>query len=213
MEKITIEYECYQYDELDEDAKEKALEALCYTNVDYDWWDMTVSDGNTVNELRLAGIGTDERGISFDIDRDNYLFFHPFRYEREGVKGEHQGIWIESQYDLVRALVKDKLLPRRFIKLVDNQSVRLGIETSYYAGGCGKNYLVINGEDDTGYTAVDKLTGAEHDAIADWLSDKLEDLLGDLRKQYEYLTSREAIEDTIRENEYKFSKDGRFPAY
>lgn len=36
----------------------------------------------------------------------------------------------------------------------------------------------------------------------------LEDYLSILEKEYEYLTSREAIEETIRANEYEFTEDG-----
>ena len=40
----------------------------------------------------------------------------------------------------------------------------------------------------------------------------LEDFRIILTKEYEYLTGREAIEETIRANEYDFTKEGNFPA-
>jgi hypothetical protein len=42
-----------------------------------------------------------------------------------------------------------------------------------------------------------------------FLYDLLEDYLSMLSKEYDYLTSRESIEETIRANEYDFTSDGK----
>jgi hypothetical protein len=43
---------------------------------------------------------------------------------------------------------------------------------------------------------------------AEFLKDVLGDYLHNLRDGYEYLTSAEAIEETLRVNEYEFNEDG-----
>ena len=44
---------------------------------------------------------------------------------------------------------------------------------------------------------------------AEFLHDILEDYLSILRSEFEYLTSRESIEENIRANEYEFTADGQ----
>ncbi len=217
MKKIIKTYKVYSYDELSENAKDRALqnEHIAYMNVEHDWYESVLENGTTTETLKAAGIELDARDVSFELDRSSYVFFRPFNYEtkdKDGktiTKGEHKGIWIEMQSELARALVKDKIVPKSIIKKVENQDVSFGIETSYYAGGVGKNSLSVNADGDA-YEYVEKL---DHEAIADWLSDKLEDMRIELSKEYDYLTSRESIEETIRANEYEFSEEGTFPAY
>ena len=71
----------------------------------------------------------------------------------------------------------------------------LSIEVSHYGGGRAGNY-VLN-EDD----------------LTDILRDKFEDFLSTLSKQWDYLTSWEAIEETILINEYTFLEDGSRSVY
>jgi hypothetical protein len=56
------ETKVYQFDELTEKAKEKALEELYDINVDYDWWEGVYEDAKEIG-LKLTG---------FDIDRGSY---------------------------------------------------------------------------------------------------------------------------------------------
>jgi len=66
----------------------------------------------------------------------------------------------------------------------------LSIDTQHFAGGRAYNYFPNN----------EGLTGA--------LNLKYRDFLSQLRCQYDYLTSRKSIEETIRANEYTFLEDG-----
>ena len=52
----------YQFNELSDKAKEKAIEKLSTINVDFDWWDSTYEDASNI-KLKLTG---------FDLDRANY---------------------------------------------------------------------------------------------------------------------------------------------
>ena len=56
----TIEIKVYQFDELDEKAKEKAIESHRYCNVDYEWWDSVYEDAERIG-LKIR---------SFSLDRD-----------------------------------------------------------------------------------------------------------------------------------------------
>lgn len=65
---------------------------------------------------------------------------------------------------------------------------------------------------DTEWEFVDEdgdYDGENEDAISEFLHDLLEDYLVMLRNEYEYLTTKEAIEETIIANEYEFTEDGK----
>jgi hypothetical protein len=59
----TREYTVYKFNELPEEAQEKALENLYDINVHHDWWDFIYADAETIG-LRIT---------AFDIDRGSYL--------------------------------------------------------------------------------------------------------------------------------------------
>jgi len=58
----TIRTKVYKFDELNEDAKQKAIEVLSEINVDYDWWQFVYEDAENIG-LKIDG---------FDIDRGSY---------------------------------------------------------------------------------------------------------------------------------------------
>ena len=58
----TRSYNVYSFAELTDEQKQKAVENLWDINVNYDWWDCTYDDANTVG-LKISG---------FDIDRGSY---------------------------------------------------------------------------------------------------------------------------------------------
>lgn len=58
----TIETTVYSFDELSEEAQQKAIDTLCSVNVDYDWWEYTYEDAETIG-LRIT---------SFGLDRDRH---------------------------------------------------------------------------------------------------------------------------------------------
>src|SRR6188768_1413086 len=58
----TIRVKLYQFDELSEAAKEKAISNLSDINVDHEWWDSTYMDAENIG-LKLT---------SFDLDRNRH---------------------------------------------------------------------------------------------------------------------------------------------
>lgn len=58
----TIEVNLYQFDELSEAAKQKAIENLCDINVNFEWWDSTYEDAKIIG-LEIT---------SFDLDRNRH---------------------------------------------------------------------------------------------------------------------------------------------
>jgi hypothetical protein len=48
----------YTFDELLDSAKEKAIDGLRYSNIDYEWWDQTYEDAKNIG-LKIDGFGLD----------------------------------------------------------------------------------------------------------------------------------------------------------
>ena len=72
MRTITITKELYKFEELTEEAKEKALDSLRDTNVDWDWWDC---EPDWFNESSFNPIGLSVSQMYFDLDRADYIAF------------------------------------------------------------------------------------------------------------------------------------------
>jgi hypothetical protein len=50
----------YTFDELSDSAKEKAIDRLRYSNIDYEWWDGTYEDAKNIG-LKIDGFELDRR--------------------------------------------------------------------------------------------------------------------------------------------------------
>ena len=81
--------------------------------------------------------------------------------------------------------------------IIDYDGLSIGVH--HYGGGSAANFVEYD------YLGNNELT--------DVLRQKYEDFLSLLSKQWDYLTSREAIEETIIINEYDFLEDGSRSIY
>lgn len=157
----TISIELYKYDELSDEAKQKAREKMYDINVDYNWWDSIYEDA--------ARIGLELNG--FDIDRRSYC----------------NGKFTTDAKTVAENIIKEH-----------------GPECETYktAASCLVDFNGIDIEDDE---ADDQFAAqADH-----FLKSILEDYRIILQKEYEYLTSEEAIVEIIKANEYDFTIDGK----
>lgn len=164
----TIETVVYDFDELSDEAKQKAISSLSDVNVNFDWWEYTYDDAKEIG-LKITG---------FDIERGSYVngeLIHSVKRCCELIK-EYHGAKCET-YILAERVAKD-------LAKLSEQDL-----------------------DESGY----------HDLFeeieADFLSDLCDCYLTILRDEYEYLTSDEAIIETILVNEYTFLPDGKMKNY
>lgn len=163
-----------------DEVREKAIEKQWDINVDYDWWDDVYADAAEIG-LKITG---------FDLGRGH----------------EITGDFIETAWNVANSIIKNHgdqcetyqtakrytdatEAARAFITRVDNSRYALTNKNAVYDK----------------YRACEE--GLE-DAAHEFLHDLLEDYLVILDKEYEYLTSSEAIEETLRANEYEFNEDG-----
>lgn len=171
----------YSFNELSEAAQERALNAFRDITVEYDWWDGAYDTICTAGKLLGLEIG------KMHFDTDLYCIFDAdYRY----VRGAAKAIQAEfpratDLHDVARKL--QDLQRRHFYSL--SCAVTEGRTTNRYS--CfrfGEDY-----ECDLG----DILDDFAHWA---WVL---------LRNEYEWLTSDEAIQETIEANEYEFDEDGK----
>jgi hypothetical protein len=195
------EYKTYKFSELSEEAKEKAIEKLYDINVDYDWWDCCLEDIESWSH-ETYGINFDTSDVCFDLDRGSQFY----------VDAKHDGsahiaqIWVHDYKKLGQVLRKNYGVKQSSINKLVNETASITIECKHYGGGDGANYADLNDYDNV-------LTDSEYQKIEEAVNDILKEIeqeaLSRLRKEQDYLTSEEAIIDTIEANDYDFFEDGR----
>lgn len=172
----TIETKIYTFDELSEDAKEKAIEELYDINVNYDWWEYTYEDAKWVG-LKLTG---------FDIGRGSYC----------------EGELIEGMEKVIENILSNHGESCGTHKLATEYKETSDVLTK-------QMNEAYNDDSDEGYERYSELETEFEDLENEFLKELLNEYLTMLRNEYEYLTSEEAIIETIRTNEYEFTEDGK----
>jgi hypothetical protein len=151
----------YPFDELSEDAKEKAVQGLYDINLFSDWWE------NTFEDAKNVGITITE----FDIDRGSYCL------------GSFDIDAVETAKKIHKEHGKD-------------------CETFKTAAEFLAEYHTYLAEDNEDCEDADYIRQEFRLSI-------LEDYRIMLQKGYEYLASEEQIIESIKANDYEFTKDGK----
>ena len=175
MQTLTKTITAYKYEELTEEAKEKALDKFYDINVDHEWWDCTYEDAAN------AGLKIKE----FDIGRGSYC------------KAEFTEDACFTAHKIIDDHGKDCETYKTSIDFLKE-----------------RDEIVNTAEKDENGDFVDEyeLDQKLNDIEEVFLKSISEDYRIMLSKEYDYLTSKEAIEETIKANEYDFTEDGTFPA-
>jgi hypothetical protein len=184
MRIIRREYEVYPFNELSDEAKQKAIERYGNINVDYSWWEMDCIYQEMAKDY---GLEINMGEVCFDLDRDNYLYFET--YNHGGKDNWITGIYIADYKKFC------KKAGVRYTKKIKEDN--FSINHKHYGGGSGKNY--IDSYD------LDEKTEEKLQACLDEFIDKV---LSGLKEEYNHLTSEEAIIDTIESNEFEFLESG-----
>ena len=172
----------YSFNELSDDAKERALNEFRYIDVDGGWWE------DSYDTIRAAGklLGLDIDRIYFDTDL--YCTFDAsYEYARGAVKAVKAEFPQNTDLHKIASELQ-ALQKRHFYSL--SCAVTKGRTTNRYS--CFRF-----GED---YECKD--LGDIIDDFAHWAQ-----IL--LRDEYKYLTSDEAVKETIEANEYEFTEGGK----
>ena len=178
----------YTFAELSDDAQQHAIEKLYDLNVDRDWWDYIYETIETA--AHCLGIDCTVKG--FDLDRRQSIDLRGTYAYR---KGWRAALAQEFGGDLLATLAKI------------GEELQAAQRRAFYSASA-ELHRSYYGRDGTRYD-VDQEKGAD---MADDLTDALRSFehwaWRLLRREYEYLTSDDAIKETIEANEYEFDQDG-----
>ena len=193
----TITKNVYEFKELKEDVKEKVLDDLRETNMNYEWWDCNLMDISEQIKEKI-NIDIESKDIFFDFGNGCNIYIEDNVVERA----------LLSKYSELISLD----LPNKF-----------GCFTNYMGGGLNSN--LKNSDFDLEYAEFeesdfeDELRKAVYQKSLDEIKSKIETDLEqlhnvlekgfkDLWEQHNHLLSDESIIQTIECNEYEFYEDG-----
>ena len=194
----TIEIQVYEFDELAEEAKEKAREWF-RTGLSYNFQfysECIIEDAKTIGEL----FGLNIKNIfysGFYSQGDGACFEASYNYKKGGLKKVKEHAPVDEE--LHRMVADLQELQRKNFYSLSATTKQWG---NYMHSGC-MTVVVWNGRADR---YADKETAEGMTEIlrlfADWIYDKLE-------KEYRYQNSDEGVDENIRNNEYEFLENGK----
>jgi hypothetical protein len=180
----------YEFNELPEDIQDEVVEKLYDINVDYEWWDMDGLLDLSKSEMKERKISKREYGglmfsydkLYFNIERGRSWYI---QFERLVVNNENVfRKWLRIPKKLWEKVDYEFPSPAR------NSSTTIEFSENYiYCDFTEKQQQIL-------------------DRAKEIFDDKIDEALNILEKQYNYLTSREAIVETIEANEYWFNENG-----
>lgn len=165
----TVKINLYKFEELSEEAKQKALEKLYDLNVDHNWWEFTYEDANNIG-LKIT---------EFDL------------YRKE-IRGEFNYSANEVAQDILNNhgdTCETYHIAQDFLNKWNPVFADYMDETSENFESCDLE---------------DKMFDLEKN----FLEELLNEYLSILQREYDYLTSEEAIIESIEANDYEFTEDG-----
>ena len=165
-----IETKAYKFEELSNDAKQKAIERLWDINVDYGWWENMYEDSERIG-LKIT---------SFDLDRNRHC----------------KGQFMYSAAEVAANIIRDHGDMCETYKTAQNF---LGEYNPIFA-----EYMDENSDNYESRELEEKMQDIEEE----FLNGLLEDYAILLQKEYEYLTSEEAIREAVNAIGREFTEEG-----
>ena len=186
----TITKTLYEFNDLSEDAKEKAREWYREGALDYEWYDTVYEDAKTIG--KLMGIDIDNIYFSgFWSQGDGACFEGSYEYVKGSVKAVKEHAPLDTELHQIAESLRD-IQRREFYRV--NATVK-------HSGHYEHKYC-------TRINVYDYAIPDTEEAIAELLRDFMDWIYHQLETEYEYLVSDEVVEDTILANEYTFNERG-----
>jgi hypothetical protein len=182
----TIEYKLATFDELTDEQRAKALEHHHDWNVDGEWWDSIYDDAKTVADL-----------MGLEIDQ---IFFRGFCSQGDGACFEGTIRPAKGIVAAVKAYApQDTELHAIATEIAELQRI------AFYTASATVTQSGHYHHERSMSVEVDYERGkADEDAWKDWCSDFALWIYKRLESEYEFLTSDEAVAESLRANEVEF---------
>lgn len=206
---VLMEIETYRLDELSAGAKEHARSWYRETGLDYDWHDFTFADFDQVCDILGVALRTDVVRLRGGGSRSKpRIYFTGFWNQGDGAcyeavysyaKDAHRRIRDYAPHDTDLHHIADVL---RAVQSRNFYQLNAVIE---HRGRYYHEHSMTIAVDRDGMAGM---TADAEDAVADALRDLACWLYRRLRTEYEYLSSDEAIDESICANGYRFTASG-----
>ena len=183
MRTIIKTIKAFKFNELKPEIQEKVLDNFRDINLEFDF--------NDNQDLFISDI-LDKYGLSAE-----YMYYDIYS---KGSYAYFNNLQIENEDLFYKALDLKKYLTA--IKLIDSEAI---LDISLYEKN-NLNLSEVSIESET--ENFEEMETEIYEHINNFLESIDNELLKALREQYEYLTSDEAIKETIEANEYEFNENG-----
>lgn len=211
------ETKVYTYDELSDEAKEKARDWYRDGALDYDWWDGLYEDF----AQRAEELGIDLRKNPFTLRNEPEINFSGFYCQGSG--SSFAGTWSADkiQGDKLREECPTETELHRILSELESIAKEdPGMSATINTGGDNWiNIEVCDGEEASERLNELEYESGEYKNLSKTYREREDDLIQTLRdfnhwiyqglqKEYEWLNADEQVEESIRANKYEFTEDG-----
>lgn len=198
----------YKYEELSDRAKQRARECYLEGGLDYSWWEYLYEDFARVAEI--LGISLSEKPVPLMNGKCRYepeIYFSGFYHQGSGSSfcGTY-GYAKGAVAKIKKYAPQDEELHRIAQGLQDVQRrhfYRLTADMTSVRDHCLR---VEVGDSENPYRDI----GDAEDDVRELMNDFNDWMFKCLQDEYEYLTSDEAVEESIVANEYEFDEYGNW---
>jgi len=192
----TIQVELYKFDELSQEAQDKAVQQLEQVNLHDDWFDFLYQ--------KHTDIATE---AGFQVDR---MYFSGFWSQGDGAMFTYSRLDRKLLDQAVQSLAlpqwKKEILQNGYLSGSGKHSGR------YYHSRSVDHHIYLEVDGMWGYPNIEDLIAVYGEAVEAYVIETYEKLCDslyeDLRETYYELTSREAILEAIEANDFEFYEDG-----
>lgn len=197
MKTITKKIKVYNFNELSQDAKERALSDYIQNGMDYEWYDFIVDDAKEIGNI--IGIDIDNVYFSgFYSQGDGACFTGKYQYKKDYVKKLKE--YAPKDGELHRIAEElFKIQKKNFYQVMAWVNHR----GHYYHEMCTDISVERND-----YAQFD-----DGEDIKELLRDFMRWIYKSLEKEYDYLTSEECFAENCEANEYTFLENGKMANY
>lgn len=187
----------YKFDELNDEAKEKAREWYRDGALDYEWWDSVYEDAAAVG--LLMGINVERIYFSgFASQGDGACFIGTYQYAKGSVARVKE---YAPQDDELHRIVENLAVAQK------PRFYGLSATINHIHHHCHEYSVAIAVFEDQDCRAIE--AGVEdNEAVSEALRDFMRWIYRRLEAEHDWLMSDEQVDDTIIANEYEFTADG-----
>ena len=208
----TVETVVYELEELSDTAKESARAWYRETCLEHEWYDFVFEDFETICRIVGVTLRTSPVKLMGGGTRENpHIWFRGFASQGDGASFEGQYSHARGAARAIRAHApKDEELHRIADELQAVQKrnfYQLNTVIRTRGNYCHEHSTAIEVERDS--PTWQPMTDGAEDTVIEALRDLARWLYRQLEREYDYLTSDAAVDESIDLNQYTFTAEGR----